>query len=503
MKIFYLVLALLTSFWIPVKAQWSATSGPIRPAVCFAKNSSYIFTGTSSVSTSDGVFRTSNQGSSWTAVNNDGVSSNIADIICVGEAVLAAQDNQIFLSLDNGDNWSSVSSNIGTYSITCLAKRGSEVFATGQGLYYSNNLGLTWTTLSTVVNTGSGNSGLAVYGDTVFVGKLTGGLWRSINGGTVFTNVSTGLTGTAVSNVIKVGSTYFVGSSSGIFRSTNGGSTWQPVTINVTSVNNIIYSQNILFAATEVGVFFSYDTGNHWFSANDGLPANQANTIFSDDQYLYAGASQSSVYKRAISDFALPSDTCNVLVYDTTNVTIFDTTEVVQIDTNYIDVYDTTFVTQFDTIVFNQFDTTYVSVFDTTIVTEFDTVITIVFDTTQIAIYDTIVTTLYDTVLISVDDTLTINTQITTGNESIPVSIKVYPNPASYELNIESSQYSILNTHQIKIYNNLGQLVFEQNFTENPLTSFIGSWGGSGIYFLHLVDQTGNSIEIKKIVLQN
>jgi hypothetical protein len=495
MKIFYLVLALLTSFWIPVKAQWSATSGPIRPAVCFAKNSSYIFTGTSSVSTSDGVFRTSNQGSSWTAVNNDGVSSNIADIICVGEAVLAAQDNQIFLSLDNGDNWSSVSSNIGSYPITCLAKRGTEVFAAGQGLYYSNNLGLTWSTLAAVGNTGSGNSGLAVFGDTVFVGKTTGGLWRSINGGTTFSSVSTGLSGTSVTNVVQKGNVHYVGSSTGIFRSTNGGTTWQLASVNVTYVSNIIVAQDILFAASENGVFFSFDEGMHWFAANDGLLSNQATTIFSDDQFLYAGVSQSSVFKRALSDFTQPIDTCNVVVYDTTNVTIFDTTEVVQIDTNYIDVYDTTFVTQFDTIVVNQFDTTYVSVFDTTFVTEFDTIVTNIFDTTQIAIYDT--------VLISVDDTLTINTQITTGNESFPVSIKVYPNPASYELNIESSQYSILNTHQIKIYNNLGQLVFEQNFTENPLTSFIGSWGGSGIYFLHLVDQTGNSIEIKKIVLQN
>jgi hypothetical protein len=503
MKLVYLLIFLLTSLSSTVNAQWTITSGPIRPTVCFAKNSSYIFAGTSSASSFNGVYRTSNQGASWAAVNIDGVSTNIEDIVCVGEAVLAAQGNQIFLSLDNGDNWSSVSSNIGSYTITCLAKRGSEVFAAGQGIYYSNNLGLTWTTVIPFVNTGAGNSGLSVFGDTVFVGKLNGGLWRSINGGTTFSSVSTGLSGTGVTNVLKQGNVYLVGSSIGIYRSTNGGSSWQLVTQNVNSVNSIISSQNILFAAAENGVFFSYDQGLHWFGASDGLSISQTTTIFSDDEFLYAGVSQSPVYKRPLSDFSQPSDTCDVIVYDTTNVSIYDTTVVIQNDTNYVDVFDTTFVTLFDTVVINQFDTTYVSVFDTTLVVEFDTVYTNVFDTTEVAIYDTTIIFEYDTVLVTVDDTLIINTLITSGNQSLPIRVKIYPNPANFELFIESDQFSLLQAHQVKIFNSLGQLVFEQYFTENPLSTFIGNWGGNGIYFLHLVDPSGNTIEIKKIVLQN
>ena len=344
---------------------------------------------------------------------------------------------------------------------------------------------------------------MSVFGDTVFVGKLNGGLWRSINGGSTFSSVSTGLSGTGVTNVLKEGNVYLVGSSIGIYRSTNGGSSWQLVTQNVNSVNNIISSQNILFAAAENGVFFSYDQGLHWFGASDGLSISQATTIFSDDEFLYAGVSQSPVYKRPLSDFTQPSDTCDVIVYDTTNVTIYDTTTVIQNDTNFVDVFDTTLVTLFDTVVINQFDTTYVSVFDTTLVVEFDTVYTNVFDTTEVAIYDTTIIFEYDTVLVTVDDTLIINTLITSGNQSLPIRVKIYPNPANFELFIESDQFSLLQAHQVKIYNSLGQLVFEQYFTENPLVTFIGNWGGNGIYFLHLVDPSGNTLEIKKIVLQN
>ena len=486
-----------------LNAQWTITSGPVRPTVCFAKNSNFIFSGTSSASSFDGVYRTSNQGASWAAVNNDGVSTNIADIICVGEAVLAAQDNQIFLSLDNGDNWSSVSSNIGTGFITCLAKRGTELFAAGQGIYYSNNLGLTWSTVIPFVSTGGGNSGLSVFGDTIFVGKTAGGLWRSVNNGSTFSNVSTGLTGTGVTNVVKVGNIHFVGSSTGIYRSTNAGNSWQLVTQNVGPVNNIIATQDFLFAAADNGAFFSYDNGLHWFGANDGLASNQLTTIFSDNEFLYTCPLQSSVYKRSITDFVSLSDTCDVIVYDTTNVTIYDTTTVIQNDTNFVDVFDTTLVTLFDTVVINQFDTTYVSVFDTTLVVEFDTVYTNVFDTTEVAIYDTTIIFEYDTVLVTVDDTLIINTLITSGNQSLPIRVKIYPNPANFELFIESDQFSLLQAHQVKIFNSLGQLVFEQYFTENPLSTFIGNWGGNGIYFLHLIDPSGNTLEIKKIVLQN
>jgi len=60
-----------------------------------------------------------------------------------------------------------------------------------------------------------------------------------------------------------------------------------------------------------------------------------------------------------------------------------------------------------------------------------------------------------------------------------------------------------LNNHIIRIYNSLGQVVFEQNFNQNPLISVIVNWGGNGIYFVHLIAPNGNILEIKKIVLQN
>ena len=485
-------------------AQWVLTSGPIRPASCFAKNSSFVFAGTTSASSSNGVFRTNNQGINWNTVNNGVVNGTIADIINVGEAILIAQNNEIFISSDNGSNWSSVSSNIGSYPITCLASRGNEIFAAGNGIYKSNNLGITWTTVAPIVSSGSGNTGLSVFGDTIFVGKLTNGLWRSIDNGASFQNVGIGITGTGITNVLKTGNAYYVGSSNGIYKSTNGGSNWQLVTLNVTSVNNIIISNNILFASTNNGVYFSINEGNQWFAANDGLTFTQVLSVFSDNLYLYAGVQSSVVHKRLISDFNSIPDTCNVTIYDTTDIAIYDTLITNVFDTSYVNIIDTTEFIVYDTLTTNLFDTTYVNIIDTTEFIVYDTLTTTLFDTTYVIINDTINTVIYDTVLVSVSDTLIINTLITTsGNLTQQTTIKIYPNPANSELFIESTDYMFLNNHIIRIYNSLGQVVFEQNFNQNPLFSFIGNWGGNGIYFIHLIDSNGNTLEIKKIVLQN
>jgi len=523
-----LVLVLILFFSQTSFAQWVLTSGPISPASCFAKNSSFIFAGTSSVSSFNGVYRTNNQGLNWNSVNSGVVNGSIADIINVGEAILIAQYNEIYISLDNGSNWSSISSNIGSYPITCLASRGNEIFAAGNGIYKSNNLGITWTTVAPIVSSASGNTGLSVFGDTIFVGKLTNGLWRSIDNGASFQNVGIGITGTGITNVLKTGNVYYVGSSNGIYKSINGGSNWQLVTLNVTSVNNIIISNNILFASTNNGVCFSINEGNQWFSANDGLTNIQVLSIFSDNLYLYAGVQSSVVHKRLISDFNSIPDTCNVTIYDTTDIAIYDTlttnvfdTSFVNIidttefivydtlttnlfDTTYVNIIDTTEFIVYDTLTTNLFDTTYVNIIDTTEFIVYDTLTTNLFDTTYVIINDTINTVIYDTVLVSVSDTLIINTLITNSGNSIEqATIKIYPNPANSELFIESTDYMFFNNHIIRIYNSLGQVVFEQNFNQNPLISFIGNWGGNGIYFLHLIDSIGNTLEIKKIVLQN
>jgi hypothetical protein len=127
-------------------------------------------------------------------------------------------------------------------------------------------------------------------------------------------------------------------------------------------------------------------------------------------------------------------------------------------------------------------------------------------DTSNIAtisILDTCLTSINDTTFITVTDTLVINTQITGINPpNNSNTIKVYPNPANSHITIEYGDFAIMNGYQLRIENSIGQEVFQTSITQESDYLDLNSWGGNGLYFVHIVDPQGNTIDIRKIVLQ-
>jgi hypothetical protein len=104
---------------------------------------------------------------------------------------------------------------------------------------------------------------------------------------------------------------------------------------------------------------------------------------------------------------------------------------------------------------------------------------------------------------ITVTDTLLINMGITGFN---PVTynntIKIFPNPSSSHITIDYGNFATLNGYQLKIENSLGQQLFQTNITQQTDYISLNNWGGNGLYFVHIIDAQGNTIDIKKIVLQ-
>ena len=124
-------------------------------------------------------------------------------------------------------------------------------------------------------------------------------------------------------------------------------------------------------------------------------------------------------------------------------------------------------------------------------------------DIAIISIIDTCITSINDTTFITVTDTLVINTLITVVN--LPYNsntIKVYPNPANSHITIDYGDFAIMNGYQLRIENSLGQQVFQTDITQQSDYLTLNTWGGNGIYFVHIVDPQGDTIDIRKIVLQ-
>lgn len=104
---------------------------------------------------------------------------------------------------------------------------------------------------------------------------------------------------------------------------------------------------------------------------------------------------------------------------------------------------------------------------------------------------------------ITVTDTLIINTNITGFNPiTYQNTIKVYPNPTHDHITIDNGNIANLTGYQIKITNSLSQQVFQSAITQQQFYVDLSTWTGNGIYFVHIIDGQGNTIDIKKIVLQ-
>jgi hypothetical protein len=127
-------------------------------------------------------------------------------------------------------------------------------------------------------------------------------------------------------------------------------------------------------------------------------------------------------------------------------------------------------------------------------------------DTSEVAfisIIDTCINIVTDTTFISVTDTLIINTLITSVNPPNNTNtIKVYPNPTNSHLTIEYGDFALMNGYQLKIQNSIAQEVFVTEINQASDYLSLDTWGGNGLYFIHIIDPQGNIIDIRKIVLQ-
>jgi hypothetical protein len=118
-------------------------------------------------------------------------------------------------------------------------------------------------------------------------------------------------------------------------------------------------------------------------------------------------------------------------------------------------------------------------------------------------IYNTV--TVYDTVIvnISVTDTLIINTTVSSVTPPNNINtIKVFPNPASTHITIDYGNFALASGYQLRIVNSLSQSVFQTNINQQSDYLDLSTWGGNGMYFVHIIDPLGNIVDIRKIVLQ-
>jgi len=180
-------------------------------------------------------------------------------------------------------------------AIICLAVSGSNIFAgtNGNGVYLSIDNGTTWNP----VNSGLTNTdvrALAVKGTDIYAGTYGNGMFVSANNGTSWTAVNTGLSIDNIVFISVIGGTIFVGtdnSGSLLFLSSDNGSSWSSVSTGVNFFTSLTSSGSDIFAGTYGGtVSLSTNNGSNWSNASTGITATIVRAIAACGTNIIAGS---------------------------------------------------------------------------------------------------------------------------------------------------------------------------------------------------------------------
>jgi len=316
----------------------SVTTWPLYKTIhSFLNVNNLIFAGCIS-----GIYVSSNNGITWTEKGLQ--STNVQKLYYFQGSIYAGADGAIYKSTDEGLNWNSCSFGISYATTYSFSSIGNLLFAgTTLGVYCSSNGGNYWYS----VNSGMGtptiknallSSGTKLYSSSTSIGGIRG-LFATTNYGENWSK--SGFRSFNISSLILIGSTLFVGTdSSGIYYSSNEGSTWYPTKneLNNNSILSLINHGSNIFAGTvDSGVYKSTNNGQNWLRVNSGLGNFFIKTFFSKDTILYAGTN-SGIYKTINSGsnwtyFGLSATPVNAIIAYNNNL-LSGTDNGVQITTN-------------------------------------------------------------------------------------------------------------------------------------------------------------------------
>jgi len=328
----------------PVQAQWQKTAGPPGMSVkVFYQRGNILFAGTSG----NGVFRSTNNGISWSASNTGIADKTVFAMIANGTSVFAGTDNGVFRSNDNGTTWEAANRGIEQKFVYSFVFGNGFLFAgTSGGIYKSadggnwtdaNGNALTSSIIHDIIYTpphlvaiasnlvfysddngdswfynprspfvlGANPSFLAQH-DSVLLATASG-VFRSFDGGINwggFIQVTPSDQGNIV-GLVQLNGRIIAGTRDGIFYSNNFGNTWKSIPANNIRhgswfVNDFYRSgKNFLLAYEEIAIGYSTDSGRNWNYTLQGFPpaASIDNALIFSGNSLFTGTHGDGVYK--------------------------------------------------------------------------------------------------------------------------------------------------------------------------------------------------------------
>jgi photosystem II stability/assembly factor-like uncharacterized protein len=378
----------------------------------------------------------SSDGLTWNNITN-GLPTDVYSLIINGTNIFAGSDGRVFLTTDGGANWVQRASGLSGDKVNALATNGSYIFAgqENETIYRSSDNGTTWTASGTGFGASACNS-FTVCGGYIFASDFSG-IYKSSDGS--YWSATTSPYGNDITTLTSNGKNIFAGSNYGIFRSVDFGTTWSPQTLGNFQINTPNYMSAVVANGAIVYAGVHCVTNN--CNSGVGLSTDTGEVW----QEVCNGLTNLNINALALSGTNVFAGTDNGIF-----ATISNGANWTAINTGMTDILIRSLAINGDTI----YAGTHCGVWKRSI----------------------------SEILITVDI-----------NENTSNSIiRVYPNPATSDLNIEAPQNAI-----IEILNIEGQrlktIIANENHTIIDISDF-----AKGLYFVKV--KTAMGFEVKKFI---
>ncbi|HEX7333081.1 MAG TPA: SBBP repeat-containing protein [Pyrinomonadaceae bacterium] len=280
--------------------------------------------------TQNGPFRSSDAGSTWTKTPTTGLPSFVSsaslavDPTNASVVYIGLESDGLFKSTDGGNNWGAVNvplNNSAVFTILFDPATPSTIYVgSSKGVFKSTDSGSSWTALNNFGAAGILHiRALAIDPTTpatIYAGTTSSGVFKSTNGGGNWTAMNNGILGGDFSSAVNAividpsnpSTIYaahdFSGGPGGFSKSTNGAASWTQIN-NGVPPNDAIKAMvgdrtntDTLYAATlSSGIIKTTNGGATWTLANTGLWRPEIRALVahpSDSTILYAGATASN-----------------------------------------------------------------------------------------------------------------------------------------------------------------------------------------------------------------
>ncbi len=233
----------------------------VGPTRGFTKDNTYIYT-----CTSQGAYRSSDNGATWVSQSVGLTNLLGGGILKVGTRLFYVGPTGVFISTDQGDNWSAAG--LSATDVRSIAAINDTLFVgtNGAGIYKSVDFGANWVAINNGLNGALNFRAIESKGNTLFAGGPIGtGVFRSLDFGANWTLLGGGLASGSYRGFASNSQLIVAGSfGSGVFYSTDNGDNWTTINTGLTDLTifDLELNDNFIVAATNTQGVFRFPLSN-------------------------------------------------------------------------------------------------------------------------------------------------------------------------------------------------------------------------------------------------